>query len=156
MRRKDREVTDMARIMEIVQQCDCCRLGIQDGEGVYIVPLNYACVHENGATSLYFHCAREGKKLDLLRANPVVGFEMDTAHQLVSGEKACDFTFRFSSVIGTGIASPVVDAQEKIRALSLIVGHFAPDQHWNVTEAQAQGVTVVRVDVREMTAKENQ
>lgn len=156
MRRKDREVTDKARIMEMVRQCDCCRLGIQDGAGVYIVPLNFACVEEGGRTSLYFHCAREGKKLDLLRVNPIVGFEMDTAHKLVSGEKACDFTFRFISVMGTGIASTVEDAQEKARALSLIVGHFAPDQCWEVTETQAQGVTVLRVDVQEMTAKENQ
>ena len=41
MRRKDREVTDFSRMLEIVQRCDCCRIGlVEDGEA-YIVPLNF-------------------------------------------------------------------------------------------------------------------
>ena len=56
MRRKDREITDLERIDEIIRACDCCRLGFQDGEGVYIVPVNFGFAWEDGKRVLYFHC----------------------------------------------------------------------------------------------------
>jgi len=40
IRRKDRAITDYYRMLEIMNQCDICRLGLQDDESVYIVPLN--------------------------------------------------------------------------------------------------------------------
>ena len=86
MRRKDREVTDAAALRAIVQACDCCRLGLVDEDGVAcIVPLNFGYTEEDGQPVLYFHSAREGHKLTLLRKNPVVGFEMDTGHGLLPG-----------------------------------------------------------------------
>ena len=44
MRRKDREVTDEARIDEIISRCTCCRIGFNDSGEVYIVPLNFGYV----------------------------------------------------------------------------------------------------------------
>ena len=41
IRRKDRAITDYHRMLEIMNQCDICRLGLQDDESVYIVPLNF-------------------------------------------------------------------------------------------------------------------
>ena len=52
MRRKDREVTDEKKIMEIISQCYCCRLGFIDKGAVYIVPLNFG--FEKKATDYVF------------------------------------------------------------------------------------------------------
>ena len=46
MRRKDREVTDFDKMMEILSACDCCRLGLVDENGAYIVPLNFPVSHD--------------------------------------------------------------------------------------------------------------
>ncbi|MDD3213329.1 MAG: pyridoxamine 5'-phosphate oxidase family protein [Eubacteriales bacterium] len=155
MRRKDREITDVNAINGMIQACDCCRLGIKDGNSVYIVPLNFGYSYIGGKGVFYFHCANEGKKLTLLGHGSAVGFELDTNHQLVRGEKGCDFTFLYSSVIGRGIVTRIEETEEKERALALIVSHYGGPGDWHFTEAEAQSVTVLRLDVLKMTAKEN-
>ena len=60
MRRKDREVTEEARIDEIISRCHCCRLGFNDGGEVYIVPMNFGWVKRDGKRYFYFHSAKEG------------------------------------------------------------------------------------------------
>lgn len=41
MRRKDREITDIEEIRDIIEKCKVCRLAMQDEEGLYLVPLNF-------------------------------------------------------------------------------------------------------------------
>lgn len=155
MRRADREIKDVQRISEIIQSCDCCRLGLMEENGVYVVPLNfgYTCVH--GEHAFYFHCAREGKKLTLIRRNPAVGFEMDCHHAVLPGASACDFAFRFRSVIGKGIAALVEEPTEKRKALECIMRHYSDREEWVFTDAQIEAVAVIRLDVTEIACKEH-
>ena len=48
MRRADREVTDPVKIREIITSCDCCRLGLCDGERAYVVPLDFGLEERDG------------------------------------------------------------------------------------------------------------
>ena len=64
MRRKNREVTDRARIEEIIRSCHVCRLGFVDDGRAYIVPMNFGYVEEDGKYVFYFHSAKEGRKID--------------------------------------------------------------------------------------------
>ncbi len=155
MRRTDREVTDAKRIDEVIRACDCCRLGLRDGDGVYVVPMSFGYETENGKRAFYFHCAGEGRKLELLKANPNAGFELDTNHETVRAEKGCDFSFRYSSVIGKGTVATVPDTQEKKKALALIVSQYGGAGNWRFTDAEAARVTVLRLDVSEMACKEH-
>jgi nitroimidazol reductase NimA-like FMN-containing flavoprotein (pyridoxamine 5'-phosphate oxidase superfamily) len=41
MRRKDREIKDYNKMLEIIDQCDCIRIGFKEQEGTYILPLNF-------------------------------------------------------------------------------------------------------------------
>ena len=61
MRRKDREITDSARIDAVIRGCDCCRLGFCDAGEVYILPLNFGYENREGKRTFYFHSAREGR-----------------------------------------------------------------------------------------------
>lgn len=67
MRRQDREVTDSARIREIISSCSVCRLGFCDGDEVYIVPLNFGYEEVDGKYVFYFHGAKAGRKAELIR-----------------------------------------------------------------------------------------
>ena len=69
MRRKDREITDFDEMMKIIAKCDTCRLALFDDEFPYIVPLNFGTDVEEGQLYLYFHSAKVGTKLDLIRKN---------------------------------------------------------------------------------------
>lgn len=67
MRRKDREITDFDEMMKIIDRCDVCRLAISDEDFPYIVPMNFGTEVKDGTLYLYFHCAQQGKKIELLK-----------------------------------------------------------------------------------------
>lgn len=155
MRRKDREITDPLQINEIIQASDCCRLGFPDQGSVYIVPLNFAFLNEDGRGVFYFHGAKSGRKMDLLRHSPAVGFELDTNHKVNESQNACEYSFRFSSVIGTGNASVIEDIAEKKMALGLIMRHYSGRGGWAFSDREAEGVAVIKLEVTELSCKEH-
>ena len=88
MRRKDRQVTDPEKIREIIAACDCCRLGLCDHGRAYVVPLDFGFTEQEGRYTFYFHSAREGRKIDLIRQAGWASFEMDAGHEAVPDETA--------------------------------------------------------------------
>lgn len=152
MRRKDREVTNRDEIIEIMRKCDVCRLAFNDGEYPYIVPLNFGLFEENGSVVLYFHSAKEGRKLAAIDQNPKVGFEMDTGHKLITGQDACDCTMEYESVIGRGIIEILCDS-EKEAALGLLTTRYTNrTKHVFRKEVLAQ-TAVLKLTVQEMAGK---
>ena len=124
MRRVDRQITDEARLREIMALCKVCRLGCVDNGRPYVVPLNFGYDWpEGGNPTLFFHGATEGHKLDVLRKNSAVCIEMDTNHQLVPGDEAAKYGFAYSSIIGFGDAVFVDDADGKRFALERLMAH---------------------------------
>ena len=112
MRRRDREVSDPAKIREIIAACHCCRLGFADGGKIYIVPLNFGYQEEDGQRTFFFHSAPEGRKIDLIEKTHCAGFELDTHYQLNSADTACAHSARFQSVIGSGRVEFVREPQK--------------------------------------------
>ncbi len=155
MRRKDREITDFKKIMEIIDRCDCCRVGFCDEGQVYIVPLNFGYSEENGKLTFYFHGAKEGRKIDLIGKAPKVGFEMDTHHKLNEGERACDYSYRFQSVIGNGVISMIEDLEEKKQALHLVMKHATGKAPWEYDEAMLQVTAAFKLEVEALSCKEH-
>ena len=80
MRRQDRAVTAPEKVRAVIDACEVCRLGLQDGRGVYVVPVNFGHTVEGGRHVFYFHGAAEGRKVDLVRRNGWAGFELDTGY----------------------------------------------------------------------------
>ena len=107
MRRKDREITEKKQIEEFIAKEQIIRVGFYDEGDVYIVPVNYGFIIEDEKYVFYFHGAKAGRKYELAKLNPKVGFEIDGKYSLVDGELACDYTAHFQSVIGNGILSLV-------------------------------------------------
>ena len=105
MRRKDREVVDQKEIMRIIDKCKVCRIAMQDKAGLYIVPMNFGYTYEDSQLVLFFHSAKEGRKISALKENRNVCFEMDCEHQLITADVACAATtaktIAISAVTGT-------------------------------------------------------
>lgn len=156
MRRKDREVTDQKKIEEIIQACDCCRIGLADDGKVYIVPLSFAYVRESGKECFYFHGAPQGRKLDIIRRNGLAGFELDTGCQLQEAEIACGYSCRYQSVIGSGRITIIEEREEKLKGLNHIMGHYSGRSDWSFDERMADMVTVLRLDIEELSCKEHE
>ena len=152
MRRKDREVADFTEQLAIIKKCDVCRIALNDEDGFpYIVPMNFGMDVQDGQLYLYFHCATEGKKLDLIRKDNRAFFEMDCGHQLVLNQERMSCTMTYESVMGKGTLE-FVDAEEKYDALKILMGQYhAEDFPFNT--AMIPVTTVLRMTVTEMTGK---
>lgn len=159
MRRKDREVTNPERIADIISRCTCCRIGFYDDGEVYIVPLNFGYRIKDNAYTFYFHGAKEGRKIDLIRKKSEVGFEMDTdllVYAIDDSDCACDYTARFQSIIGNGIVSIVSETEEKKLGLSLLMEHNTGKREWSFDEKLLNAVTVFKLEVMKISCKEHQ
>lgn len=153
MRRKDSEVTEYSKILETIEHCECCRLGFYDGQEVYIVPLNFGYKYENDILTLYFHGAKEGRKIDLIKKVNAVGFEMDTNHKLNEAETACAHSARFDSIIGNGSIDIVNDKEEKEAALQLLMLKTTHKSDWEFNDIMLNSVCVFKVEVSKLSCK---
>ncbi len=156
MRRKEREVTDPDKIEQIVAACGCCRLGFCDGARAYVVPLSFGYARRaDGGYTFFFHSAREGRKIDLIRRTGWAAFEMDANCRMRPGETACAYSTAFQSVLGGGTVSFVEGAEEKRAALTAIMDHSAGTGPWTFGEKSLEAVCVFRLDTEELSCKEH-
>lgn len=150
MRRKDKQITDREEILSIIRKSTVCRLAMTDGERPYIVPM---CFGLDG-DRLYFHCATEGTKLDLLRKNPNVCVEFDIDVEVVPSEKACSIGIKYRSVIGFGRAG-IVSGEEDIRhGMDAIIRQYGGDPS-TMDEAILRETAIIRVDIGSLTGKKS-
>ena len=153
MRRADREVTDPVKIREIITSCDCCRLGLCDGERAYVVPLDFGFEERDGRYVFYFHGAKEGRKMDLIRRTGWAAFEMDAGHEWVVSERAQETTSRFQCVMGGGPVTVLETAEEKRAGLLAILAHVTGRGQWDIGGAALENTQVFRLDAEELTCK---
>lgn len=152
MRRKERELSKEEAI-EVIKKCDICRIGLVDDGMPYIVPMNFGYTYENEKLCLYFHGAREGRKIDIINKNNKVCFEMDCSHKLITAEVACNYTMEFESVMGTGVIEILTDFDEKITALNYIMRSYSDALNFTYNEKMVNVVNVFKLPVDDFTAK---
>lgn len=155
MRRKDREVTDKDKINEVISKCKVCRIGFNDNGKVYIVPLNFGFDEKDGERTLYFHGAKEGRKIDLIKTNPNVGFEMDASFEFMTSDEACNHSAWYQSIIGNGVISFVTEPEEKEKALNSIMFSATGKRDWNFNPMAFEKVCVFKLKIDELSCKEH-
>ena len=152
MTKRERQVTDEHQIRHILDAAKVLRLGLAVDNEPYVVPMNYGYTLENGKLVLYLHSAVQGKKLDMMRANPKVFFELDCDLAPFEGEKPCQYGLAYSSVMGRGTATIVEDTAGKIEAMKLLM-KTQTGKDFEFNEKLVSIVAVIRIDVAEYTAK---
>lgn len=153
MRRKDRQIKEKSEIESIISRCDVCRIAFADNNMPYIVTMNFG--YCSGKKSyFYFHCAPEGRKIEMIRRNNHVCFEMDTDHILSKAEKDCDWGMKFSSVVGYGKISIINEKEERKRGLDCIMSHYSDHKEFSYDERVMSRTAILRLDIEEMTGKQ--
>ena len=150
MRRKDREVTDPAEIVDIMSRCEVLRLAINTENAPYLIPFNFGM--EPDGMTLYIHGAKEGMKYDLLAKDNRVGFELDCHHGLVLDEESHDCTINYESVMGWGIVDELTEEGEKIHALDCIMKQYHAED-FSYSPKPIPRTRILRLRVQERTAK---
>jgi len=151
MRRKEKEITKRDELDQIIHNSLICHLSCSLNDQPYVVPLSFGY----DGNAVYFHTAREGKKNDILSVNPHVclGFEHEI-QILPDSNLACLWSFRYQSVIATGIAEVINNPQDRLYAIKQIMLHFS-DGDWEVSEKELSRITIWQVILTEVTGKKS-
>jgi uncharacterized protein len=153
MRRADREVRERGDLVDVLEKADACRIAFAAGGEPYIVTLNYGFEWKGEFPILYFHCAREGGKLEAMRANPRVCFELDADHELAKGDSPCSWGMRFASIVGYGILAEVESEAERVAGLDSVMRHYGWAGAADYAEGALRATTVLRLSVSELCGK---
>jgi len=152
MTRRERQITDENQIMRILDTAKVLHLGLAVDNEPYVVPMNYGYTMEDGKLIVYLHSALQGKKLDMIRSNPKVFFEMDCDLTPFEGKVACQYGLSYSSVMGRGEARIIEDVEEKKKAMSVLM-KTQTGRDFTFDDKLVSIVAVIRIDVSEYTAK---
>lgn len=155
MRRKDREVTDINKIIEIIDECDILRIGMADGNFPYIVPVNFAYKVEGDEICFYIHGAMAGRKYEMLSKNPFCSFEMDIPLEMDCIEELKDVTMRYKSVMGTASVE-FLEGEEKQYAIdNIIMARYEATRNFDYNKSAVARTAVAKLKVIGITGKIN-
>ena len=153
MRRKDRELTGLHNLLEVLDKCDVIRLGLCADNQPYIVPMNFGYTVDGQKVSLFFHCASVGKKLDIIARNPKACFEGDCSYKIRRAETACNYSAEFQSVVGEGKIAILTDDAQKISALDALMARYGFEGKPDYESQSLAAITVLKLSVSSMTGK---
>ena len=150
MRKDQREVKDFDKIVGIINDCQTMRLGLNGGDYPYIVPLTFGYKAENGAITAYFHCATEGRKIDLIMTDSRACVVWDALHGYV--ETGHSVTADYESVIAFGKVEKC-EGEEKVEGIRRILQHTGYAQYSAEQCAALPIVDVYKIECRSFTGK---
>lgn len=151
MIRKER-LRDAAFSWDVLEKAPYAVLAMTDGDGQpYCIPVSPVADRKQGV--IYMHCAKVGKKLDVLRQNPRACLTAVSQARSLPRE----FEMSFASAVFTGRIEEVEDRQAKMEALRLLSQHYDPtgmDRFASVAERLVDGTCVLKIIPEEITGKE--
>ncbi len=154
MRKAKKEIQDRNVIIDLLSTCHVGRLGTIGKDGYPMVkPLNFA-YHDK---RIYFHTALAGEKIEDIKRDNRVCFEIDKPLALVKAKnQPCEAAYRYQSVVIRGRAVLVDDETERMLGLDSIMRKYQPEGGYGTYLKEKLAITgVVRIDIEEMVGKED-
>ena len=151
MRRKDKEITDIKAIEAILNQAYVGHLSLAQNNLPYLVPMCFGYKKN----TLYIHSAKEGQKLDIIKDNPNICFEVDMDAELVQKKLACSFDMKYKSVIAFGKADIIEDNKEKKKALNIIMKHYTGKTSFFYPDIMLNKIVIIKIKVDSLTGKKS-
>ncbi len=155
MTRREREITDKNKLEQILNNCLYLHLGLVDDGKPYVVPMNYGVSKDesDGHYIIYLHSGHTGRKLDIIKKNPECCFTMELYAEPFEGKMACQYGMTYECLMGTGKITFVDEPVEKDLGLRVIMKTQTGRDDFAFDEKMTSIVTVMRIDVEELTGK---
>lgn len=141
--------SDRTQIEQVIRKAIYCQVAFSVNDQPYVVPMNYG--YADGC--FYLHSKPTGKKLEMLKLNPKVSFNLQSiAEPWHNGDKGEQCSMRYVSVVGCGTAVIIEDLDEKQKALDIIGKQYdLPTDEYS--DELLQALALIRLDVTEMNGK---
>ena len=152
MQRKNQEIIDRNVIEEILSKSLICRIGMICNGVPYIVPLNYGYT----MNAIYIHSASEVKKMDILKANNKVCFEIEDTTEIIRKDLSCDWATKYRSLIGYGTIEIINDEEQKKRGLDIIMAQHGKKENTVYKETQVEKIVILKLTIERVTGKQSQ
>jgi hypothetical protein len=134
MLRNDKEITDEEILKKILKTAQYVTLAMVKDNEPYLVSLSHS--YDEARHCIYIHSAKKGKKLDFMRANPVVWGQALLDHGYVESE--C--THNYASVMFSGKVSFIEDKEERWEAMSLMTRKLDPNAEDMISERKPESL----------------
>ncbi len=151
MRRKDQEITDKKVLEEILSTSLICRIGMICDGIPYIVPVNYGYSND----IIYIHSATEGKKIDILKTNNRVCFEIEDTTEIIKKDVSCDWAAKYRSLIGYGTIEIVNDFKQKKQGLDIIMAQHGKKENNVYKDSQIEKMVILKLGIDHLTGKQS-
>jgi len=148
MRRKEKEITDKKMMLDIISRAQVCYLGMSKDNMPYVIPINFG-YFEN---TIYFHCALEGEKIDVLKENPHVCMVFNIDNKLINDVVQDDWTMYYKSVIAYGKVEFIMDIAERQNAINIMFHHYG-GKDYPLPESVLAKTMFLKVKIEKMTGK---
>lgn len=151
MRRKNQLLSEEIS-REVLQRNTSGVLSLMGDEGYpYGVPMSYVLAGDK----IFFHCAKEGHKIDAIRKEEKASFCVIDQDKIVSEE----YTTYFRSVIAFGSVHILEKEDEKRKAIRILAEKYSGDQGEEGIEREIDehfaNLCMLQFDMEHLTGKES-
>jgi nitroimidazol reductase NimA-like FMN-containing flavoprotein (pyridoxamine 5'-phosphate oxidase superfamily) len=150
VRRKDKEITDVQTLKKVLKSAKYVTLAMCRDNEPYLVALSHGYDEKNNC--IYFHCAKEGKKIDYLKANNNVWGQALIDHGYMEGK--CNHLY--TSVHFKGKATFISGLNEKRQAIECMMRQLEKDPEPMIARLKPERLKdtmIGRIDVEYMSGK---
>ncbi len=151
IRRKEKAIKSKEEMIAILEKCQYITIAMCLDNNPYLVTLSHGYSREKNC--IYFHCAREGKKVDILSKHNTIWGQAIDDHGYVEG--ACDHLYATTQF--SGQVTFIEDVKEKEEALRIMIGGIEPNPkklaEEQLTKKSIHRVHIGRIDIDYMSGK---
>lgn len=151
LRRKDRAIEDREEMIDVLRKVKHITIAICKDNMPYLVTLSHG--YDNKRNAIYFHCAREGKKIEILKSNNVVWGQALIDKGYVYGK--CSHHYVTTQFKGT--VKFIDNLEEKRHALITMIRQLDPNPEDiikdQITEESLESVNIGRIDIKHLSGK---
>ena len=153
IRRKEKAIENKEEMIAILEGSKYITIAMCQDDVPYLVTLSHG--YDREKSCIYFHCAREGKKVDILTTNSAVWGQAIKDHGYAEG--ACDHLYATTQFKGS--VSFIDDVKEKEHALRIMINSLEPNPELvieeQITEKAVKQVHIGRIDIDYMSGKKS-
>jgi nitroimidazol reductase NimA-like FMN-containing flavoprotein (pyridoxamine 5'-phosphate oxidase superfamily) len=154
IRRKEKEITNRNEMSAVLHKAEYVTIAMCKNNEPYLVTLSHG--YDSKRNCIYFHCAKEGKKVDILMEHNVVWGQALLDKGYV--QESCDHLYATTQFMGR--VTFVEKYEEKIHALEVMIKAREDDpkklMNTQLTEKSIKGVKIGRIDIEYMSGKKSE